>query len=75
MDIFYTLLIVLFIATAIFYIVFFSLIYYWHLKKTSYVVVPLIFTFEFFITGFLIVAIITIIIKYLPQILIFFGGT
>lgn len=66
MDIFSALLVILFIATAIFYVVFFSLIYYWHLKKTSYVVVPFIFTFEFFIIGFLIVAIITIVVKYLP---------
>ncbi|MEK7659032.1 MAG: hypothetical protein AAB352_04180 [Patescibacteria group bacterium] len=66
MDIFSALLVILFIATAIFYVVFFSLIYYWHLKKTSYVVVPFIFTFEFFVTGFLIAAIITIIVKYFP---------
>ena len=66
MDIFSALLVILFIATAIFYVVFFSLIYYWHLKKTSYVVVPFIFTFEFFIIGFLIVAIITIVVKYFP---------
>jgi len=69
MSLFYLLVTILFIATAIFYIVFFSLIYYWHLKKTSYVIVPVIFTFEFFITGFLIVAIISILVKYLPYII------
>jgi len=69
MDIFTTLLIVLFIATAIFYIIFFSFIYYWHLKKTTFVVVPAIFTFEFFLTGFLIVAIVSLAANYLPFII------
>jgi len=68
MDVFTTLLIVLLIATAIFYIVLFSFIYYWHLIKVSYVVVPLIFTFEFFATGFLIICIISIIANYWPEI-------
>jgi hypothetical protein len=66
MDVFTTLLIILFIATAIFYIVFFSFIYYWHLKKISYVVVPAIFTFQFFVVGFLIVVILALAINYLP---------
>ena len=69
MEIFTTLLIVLFIATAIFYIIFFSFIYYWHLKKTSFVVVPAIFTFEFFLTGFLIVAIVSLVLNYAPYLL------
>jgi len=69
MDIFSILLIVLFIATAIYYIVFFSFVYYWHLKKTSFVVVPVIFTFEFFLIGFLIISIISILLEYLPKIL------
>ena len=73
MDIFSTLLIVLFIATAIFYIVFFSLIYYWHEKKMSFVVVPVIFTFEFFLAGFLVVCILSIVISYSPFLLKFFG--
>ncbi len=72
MDIFYTLLIALFTATALFYIVFFSLVYYWHLKKTTYVIVPLIFTFEFFFAGFLIISIIYILINYLPQLFVLF---
>lgn len=67
MDIFSTLLIVLFIATAIFYIVFFAFIYYWHLTKKSYIFVPLIFTFEFFAIGFLIAVIISLAIDYLPK--------
>lgn len=66
MDVFTTLLIILFIATAIFYIVFFSFIYYWHLKKISYVIVPAIFTFQFFVVGFLIVVILALAINYLP---------
>ena len=66
MDIFFILLIELFIATVIFYIVFFSFIYYWHLVKISYVIVPLIFAFEFFTAGFFIISLITIVVKYLP---------
>lgn len=60
--------IILFLATLIFYIVFFSLIYYWHLKKITYVVVPLIFTFEFFLTAFLVVALVLIVLNYAPVI-------
>ena len=66
MDIFSILLIILLALTAVYYIVFFSLIYYWHLKKTSFVVVPVIFTFEFFLIGFLIMSIIYIVVKYIP---------
>ncbi len=66
MDIFYILVIDLFIATAIFYVVFFSFVYYWHLVKKSYLIVPLVFTFDFLAKGFFIVCIIAIIIKYLP---------
>lgn len=66
MDAFIIGLIVLFAMTAIFYIVLFSFIFYWHLKKISFVVVPAIFTFEFLIVGFLVISIVSIIIKYLP---------
>ena len=66
MDAFTVGIITLFAATAVFFIVLFSFIYYWHLKKVTYFVVPLIFTFEFFITCFLIVCIVSIIINYLP---------
>ncbi len=69
MDIFSLLLIVLFALTAIYYIIFFSFIFYWHLKKTSFVIVPAIFAFDFFLIGFLVVAIISIIIKYLPDLI------
>ena len=58
---------ILLIATAIFYFVFLGLVYYWHEKKTTYVIVPMLYTFEFFITGFFIVAMVSIILHYLPQ--------
>ncbi len=66
MDIFTTGLIVLFAATAIFYIVLFSFIYYWHLTKITFFVVPVFFAFEFFISGFFVVCIASIILNYLP---------
>lgn len=66
MDVFTVGLITLFISTIVFYIVLFSFIFYWHLKKITFVVVPIIFTFEFFATGFLIVAIVSIVFQYLP---------
>jgi hypothetical protein len=69
MDIFITGLIVLFIMTAIFYIVIFSFIFYWHLKKVSFIVLPLVFTFEFFAIGFLTVSIVSIILNYVPVII------
>jgi hypothetical protein len=69
MDIFITLLIALFLATAIYYIVFFSLCYYWHNAKTTFVVVPIIYTFDFFVIGFLIISIISIVVNFLPEII------
>ena len=57
---------VLFAVMFIFYAVFFGLIYYWHTTRATYVVVPLIFTFEFFVVAFFVFAIIMIIIHYLP---------
>jgi len=62
-------LIVLFITTAIFYIVLFSFIYYWHLRKVSFIVVPAVFTFEFFVMGFFVVSIVSIVLNYLPVII------
>lgn len=69
MDIFVLGITTLFITTAIFYIVLFSFIFYWHLKKITFVVVPVIFTFEFFAIGIFVVAIVTIILKYLPVVI------
>jgi hypothetical protein len=66
-DIFNILVIALFVATAIYYIVLFSLIYYWHLKKASFVIVPALFAFDFLLIGFLIISIVYIVIKYLPD--------
>ena len=66
MDVFTVGLIVLAAMAAIFYIVLFSFIFYWHLVKTSFLVVPMIFAFEFFVIGFFIVAIVSIILNYLP---------
>jgi len=72
MDIFSTLLTLLFIATTIYYIVFFSLTYYWHEKKTTFIIVPAIYAFDFFVAGFLIISVISIIFNYFPELLNFF---
>ena len=69
MDPFTTGLITLFIVTAIFYIVLFSFIFYWHLVKVSFLVVPAVFSFDFFVIGFLIVVIVSIVINYLPDLI------
>ena len=61
-------IVTLFAATLIFYIVFLSLIYYWHLKSVTYVVVPLIFTFEFFLAAFLVITLVVLAIHYVPVI-------
>ncbi|OGZ72255.1 MAG: hypothetical protein A2908_03895 [Candidatus Staskawiczbacteria bacterium RIFCSPLOWO2_01_FULL_38_12b] len=60
--------IVLLVATALFYAVLFSLVYYWHEKKATFIVVPLLYTFEFFITGFFLVSFLVILLQYLPDI-------
>lgn len=60
--------VILFGSTLIFYIVFFSLIYYWHLKKRTVVIVPLIFTFEFFLIAFLVVMLGLIVLNYFPTV-------
>jgi hypothetical protein len=69
MDVFTTGIITLFACAAIFYIVLFSFVYYWHLKKISYVIVPMIFAFEFLIMGFFVVSIVSIILNYLPVVI------
>lgn len=69
MDIFAIGLITLLASTAVFYIVLFSFIFYWHLKKISYIIVPLIFAFEFFVAGFFIISIGSIILIYLPELI------
>jgi hypothetical protein len=67
MSYFFIGLYILFALTAIFYIVFFSLLYYWHEKKATFVVVPLIFTFDFFAVGFLVVCIVSLVLQYAPS--------
>ncbi len=62
--------IILFVSTLIFYVVFLSLMYYWHEKQITFVVAPLLFAFDFFLIAFLIMAIIVIFLQYLPDILI-----
>jgi hypothetical protein len=69
MGVFLVGIITLFVTTAIFYIVMFSFIYYWHLVKITFVIVPAIFTFEFFVIGFFSVAIVSIILNYLPDLI------
>jgi len=68
MDIFLTLLVVLFVFTAIFYVVYFSLTYYWHQTKMSFLVLPALATFEFFLIGFLIISVISILANFMPEI-------
>jgi len=69
MDVFGVGLIVLFIMTAIFYIVLFSFLYYWHEIKISYIVVPVIFTFEFFAIGFFVVVLTSLFLVYIPELI------
>ena len=69
MAIFTVGLIVLFVMSAVFYIVLFSFIYYWHLVKVTFFVVPLIFAFEFFAIGFLVVSIASIVLTYVPELI------
>lgn len=73
MDAFIVGLLTLAATTIVFYIVLFSFIFYWHLVKVSFLVVPMIFTFEFFASGFLVVVILSIIINYLPNLVRTFG--
>lgn len=69
MSYFFWLSIALLVATLIFYIVFATLIYYWHEKKTSIVIIPLIFTFDFLIIAFLVVCLASLALQFGPEIL------
>ncbi len=62
--------IILFFFTILFYIIFASLIYYWHEKMITVLVVPLLYTFEFFIAGFLVVSLVSLVVQYLPAVLV-----
>ncbi len=66
MSYFFWLSIALLVATLIYYLIFAGFIWYWHEKWTSVVMVPLLFTFEFFLFGFLIICLIAIVIQYGP---------
>lgn len=66
MDVFYVGVLTLLTATAVFYVVLFGFIFYWHLRKTTFVIVPVIWTFEFFIRCFWVVVIVSLILHYLP---------
>jgi hypothetical protein len=48
---------------------FLGLIFYWHEKKTTLVVVPLLYTFEFFIAAFLGISAVSLLLQYSPEIL------
>lgn len=61
--------IILSILTVIFYIASFLIFRYWHERKETYLVIPVMYTFEFFVVGFLIISIISIILSYLPDII------
>ncbi|MGH7239831.1 MAG: hypothetical protein ACREHG_07155 [Candidatus Saccharimonadales bacterium] len=63
--------ILLMLAAATYYLVFAMLIYYWHEKEMSVMVIPLIFTFEFFVAGFLLVAFVSLLLAYFPEFLQF----
>ena len=68
MSYFFWGLIALFIATAIFYIVFALIINYWHERRPTLVVVPVLFTFEFFLVAFIVVCLVFLFFQYLPDI-------
>jgi hypothetical protein len=69
MDVFFVGLMTLLACTAVFYVVLFGFIYYWHLKKISFVIVPALFAFQFFWKGFLVVAVVSILFYFFPQII------
>ncbi len=60
--------ILLFVSTLVFYIVFFAFLYYWHETKATFIVVPLLHTFEFFAIAFLVISFICIFLQYAPDI-------
>lgn len=65
---FFWMLIILFGATVVFYAAFASFIYYWHEKKTTVAVVPMIFTFEFLLVGLAVVSAVYFTILYRAEI-------
>lgn len=69
MSYFYIGIIILSVFTIAYYSVFLGLFIYWHEKRTSYVVPPVIFAFRFFLAGFLIVSAISLLLENLPQLI------
>jgi len=60
---------ILLLLTIIYYAVFFGFVYYWHEKVQTYIIVPLIYAFEFFIIGFLVIIAASILLEYVPQLM------
>ncbi len=60
----------LLVSTLIFYIIFFCLIFYWRETRANYVVVPLLHTFEYFLTAFFIISFICVFLEYFPDMLL-----
>jgi len=56
---------ILFALTILFYIFFLVSIYSWSETKTTFLVVPFIYTFQFFIIGFLMVVVFAIGLDFL----------
>ncbi len=61
--------ITLFIVTLIYYLVWLGLVWYWHEKKTSLLIIPLLYTFDFFIIAFLVMSLVVIVLTYTPDII------
>lgn len=63
--------IILLSASAIFYSAFVLMIYYWHEKKITVLIVPFLYAFDFFVISFLIIFPIAFLLEYFPEILKF----
>ena len=72
MGYFFWLSIGLVIVTLGYYVVFASIIYYWHEKWATVVVVPLLYTFHFFVKAFLVTCLLALIIQFAPDIISLF---
>ena len=59
----------LFFLTALFYIVFISLVYYWHEKRINFIVIPMIYTFDVFIVAFFAIALLVLLLQFYPDLI------
>ncbi len=59
---------VLFVVTVIFYLIFFGFVLFWSKTKVTPIIVPLIYTFKFFLGGVMVVAIISFFLEIIPNI-------